>query len=561
MATDPEKALPTAPNADNACNADRPEDTNDTTTTVAQFTRLFYTGRTEWLKERWNFVMMKGNNPRRSITVMESIRNIFTSSVVNVLLLFIPFAWASHFHGAWGHTVTYSLCFLSIVPLETMYDWGGEQMVWYLGTELGDLLIVTLNNAVEATLAIILLAHCELRLLQSTITGVIILHLLLVPGTAFLTGGMQKWEQGLTEHTTQLNHSLLLLGIMAILLPTALFAALDRGVAIADHGQFEDPVSDHTRGEILKMSRGLSVLILIVYILSRVFVHTSDPPNASKSSPVNPGTQEKGSGGYHPGQSQPSGSQKPGVPHRTEVIHTYPEHEDHGKGNANVQLQDTKTSELTGPQVGPGACLMLLATTVGIMAATAEFLVESIEFVRVESDIEEEWFGLILLPIASFAADGTVAVFRFGISVINHITRLRYREPQDFAQARAIDLSIQFVLFWMPLLVLLGWWTGKPMNLMFDYFELALLLGSCFLVNYVTADAKTNWIEGLIMMTLYMMIAICAWFYVAFRKRWLKRSDALPWNDFAQHVFHAAELHICVQSALITPIIYVMLYL
>ena len=34
----------------------------------------------------------------------------------------------------------------------------------------------------------------------------------------------------------------------------------------------------------------------------------------------------------------------------------------------------------------------------------------------------------------------------------------------------------------------MGWgWT--------DYFELALLLGASFLVNYVTADAKTNWVE------------------------------------------------------------------
>ena len=28
-----------------------------------------------------------------------------------------------------------------------------------------------------------------------------------------------------------------------------------------------------------------------------------------------------------------------------------------------------------------------------------------------------------------------------------------------------------------------------------DYFELAVVLGSCFLVNYVTADSKTNWVE------------------------------------------------------------------
>jgi len=29
-----------------------------------------------------------------------------------------------------------------------------------------------------------------------------------------------------------------------------------------------------------------------------------------------------------------------------------------------------------------------------------------------------------------------------------------------------------------------------------DTFEIAILLCACFLVNYVTADAKVNWAEG-----------------------------------------------------------------
>jgi len=33
-----------------------------------------------------------------------------------------------------------------------------------------------------------------------------------------------------------------------------------------------------------------------------------------------------------------------------------------------------------------------------------------------------------------------------------------------------------------------------------------MLLGACFLVNYVTQDAKTNWIEGLILLCFYVMI-------------------------------------------------------
>ena len=39
-----------------------------------------------------------------------------------------------------------------------------------------------------------------------------------------------------------------------------------------------------------------------------------------------------------------------------------------------------------------------------------------------------------------------------------------------------------------------------------DYFELALLLGASFLVNYVTADLKTNWMEGFIMVAFYLII-------------------------------------------------------
>jgi Ca2+:H+ antiporter len=58
----------------------------------------------------------------------------------------------------------------------------------------------------------------------------------------------------------------------------------------------------------------------------------------------------------------------------------------------------------------------------------------------------------------------------------------------------------------MPFLILVGWFSHKPMTLLFDLFEVSVLLGACFLVNYVTADAKTNWCEGLMMVIFYLMI-------------------------------------------------------
>jgi Ca2+:H+ antiporter len=39
-----------------------------------------------------------------------------------------------------------------------------------------------------------------------------------------------------------------------------------------------------------------------------------------------------------------------------------------------------------------------------------------------------------------------------------------------------------------------------------DLFEVVLLVGACFLVNYVTADAKTNWAEGWVLLSFYLMI-------------------------------------------------------
>lgn len=77
------------------------------------------------------------------------------------------------------------------------------------------------------------------------------------------------------------------------------------------------------------------------------------------------------------------------------------------------------------------------------------------------------WFGLILLPFVSFAADGVVAITFFSAKLVKHFTGREYMEPSQLAKARAIDLSIQFTLFWMPFVVLLGWWIDKPMHLLF----------------------------------------------------------------------------------------------
>jgi len=412
----------------------------------------------------WDRFTRKG---KRKIGVVESVRAIFFSSWLNIFLLLIIPAWVSRFRH-FSQTVTFTLSFLTIIPLERLFDYGGEQLAHYLGIELGDLIIITLNNAVEATLAIILLKKCELVILKSTIVGVVILHLLLVPGTAFVTGGARIIEQDLHPHLTQLNQSLLTLGVLSLMIPAAFFAAIDGGIDPTTSGAV-NPVSDEIRGMFLKMSRGVAILLLCVYVCSRIYLH--NPPGDDNALSL------------HLAADAPEAF-------KHEATH----------------LQETD------PEVNQWVCLVMLAICIGLMAATAEFMVEGIEFVRESGHIKEEWFGLILLPMLSFAADGTVASAFF----IQYLFRHFFREPTPpttLAKGRAIDLSIQFTLFWMPFFVLLGWWLGKPMTLLFDLFEVCVLIGACFIVNYVTADSKTNWAEGVVMVSFYIMIVLCSWFY------------------------------------------------
>ena len=52
-------------------------------------------------------------------------------------------------------------------------------------------------------------------------------------------------------------------------------------------------------------------------------------------------------------------------------------------------------------------------------------------------------------------------------AIYDHFTGREALVPSMLARGRAIDLSIQFTLWWMPFMVLLGWWIGKPMHLLF----------------------------------------------------------------------------------------------
>jgi Ca2+:H+ antiporter len=118
----------------------------------------------------------------------------------------------------------------ALIPLEKLLQFCSHQSMLYLGHSVGDVVNVTLmkyaplssiplwilnirHSTIEAILAILLLRRdCQLRLLQSTVVGVILLQLLLVPGVMFFTGGSRVKHQELHAGRTQLNQSMMTMG-------------------------------------------------------------------------------------------------------------------------------------------------------------------------------------------------------------------------------------------------------------------------------------------------------------------------------------------------------------
>lgn len=56
--------------------------------------------------------------------------------------------------------------------------------------------------------------------------------------------------------------------------------------------------------------------------------------------------------------------------------------------------------------------------------------------------------------------------------------------------------SIQTALFNGPLVVLIAWAIGKPMDLNFEIFMIALLVLSILVVGNFLRDGESNWLEG-----------------------------------------------------------------
>ncbi len=76
----------------------------------------------------------------------------------------------------------------------------------------------------------------------------------------------------------------------------------------------------------------------------------------------------------------------------------------------------------------------------------------------------------------------------------------------------ALGSSMQIALLVTPVTVIVGWIIDQPMTLHFNLFETTVLFVSVFVVNGTIADGKSHWLEGVLLLSSYLMIAFA--FYI-----------------------------------------------
>lgn len=139
--------------------------------------------------------------------------------------------------------------------------------------------------------------------------------------------------------------------------------------------------------------------------------------------------------------------------------------------------------------------VLLLLSTAGV-ALMSEVLVRSIEPTARQFGLTEVFIGVILVAIIGNAAEHSSAVM---FALKNKI---------ELSLNIAVGSSVQVALFLAPVLVFAGALMGQPMDLVFTIFEVVAVAASVSIVALVALDGESNWMEGLMLLCVYAILAI-----------------------------------------------------
>lgn len=506
--------------------------------------------------------------PTVSMKPWEGWRVVLFSSWFNLLLFLLPAAWTIDALSKKSHTIVFTFCILSMIPLVKLHGLAIRELAIRLGGSKAGLLNASLSNIVEMVIAATALRKCELRVVQSSLIGSMLSKLLMVLGMCFFAGGLRFAEQGFDATATQIHSSLLSISVGAVLMPAAYHYSLSWRT---------DTASTDQKSAILKMSHGVSVVLVIVYcayLLFQLWSHTylfEDPDRTNRfvvkrshlSQRLTQFRAQERSGESSVESSPDIRATPLAAPQCLGYRRSAPSASDislplASGTSSSLGYVYTRGTPTPAPVIGStvklvrdGRCTVTsLPSGEELHFAPHVHLYESADDETgvtngekaAVSDAPEEkpllsWaltfsllvFVTILVAVNAESLVGSMDKLSGSISkewialilfpMMNCIAEcltainVSRKDHLTLSISVAVGSTIQTALFVIPFMVILGWILDKPLPLLFDPFESMVLYISVNVMTYVVGDGKSNWLEGAILICFYVNIAVSFWFY------------------------------------------------
>jgi len=398
-----------------------------------------------------------GFHPRHFLSVSWTSSNI-VSQYVNILWPFAPVAIILRYAAPGQNHWIFALSYLGMIPSANLLGFAGQEFAKKMPKVAGIIIETTFGSIVEIILFMVLIVQHKnqdpndvgegegngdegnlIPIIQAAILGSILTNLLLCLGLCFWVGGIRRTTQKFHPIISETGSGILLVAAFGLLIPSAFYSALKGETVTETSGGLRILHEKFTQAalykDILKISQITSIVLIIAFLCYLWYKASST--------------------------------------HSTfdEVIEM-DEHRD-----ADRQA-DAARMRYTGVETFVALGISLIFATWLLIV-----LVEQIDDI-VEAGVPDQFLGLILLPLVEKSAEHLTAIDEAWDGVIN------------VALYHCLGPSVQTALFNGPLVVLVGWALGKPMDLNFEIFMIVLLVLSIMVVGNFLRDGESNWLEG-----------------------------------------------------------------
>ncbi|EFX05581.1 vacuolar H+/Ca2+ exchanger [Grosmannia clavigera kw1407] len=378
------------------------------------------------------------------------------SALVNILWPVVPAALACRYALAdspRNHLITFILSYIAMVPCANMIGFAGQELAHKVPHVLGILTETTVGSIVEIVLFHVLLKRGHYAVIQAAILGSILATMLLCLGLCFFVGGVFRHEQQFSETVSEAGTGLLLTAGFGLAVPTVFSHTL------TSSGLTTEELASKT----LNISRVSAILLVVSYAF---FVYFQTRSHHGIYEDVFEGDEawvrEHGAQELDSDQSDPQ---------------------------THVHARFTMTESIAA-----------LSVSVALVSLIAISLVEEIDFI-VERGVSDAFMGLILVPLVEKAAEHLTAIDE------------AWDNQMNFALSHVLGATLQTAMFTGPLVVLVGWGLHRPMGLDFELFDIAVLILAIITVGNFLRDQKSNYLEGVLCVIVYISIAVAAFNY------------------------------------------------